>query len=250
MSKTIITFAAAAAALVAGSALASTPAAPPAVKKIATPQQMAANALPPASTVAPAAPAAPGADYAINGFRTATFGMDEAQVKAAITRDFGVAADKITSGSNAMQHTNLLVVHTNLPPGPGEATVSYIFGATSHKLIHVNVAWGTAQVPTSADRTAIVAAGAQLSSYFKAQPWDPKTQARSGLVGNGQGLLMFDATDAKGGNVQVEIDNLPLSRTVNGKTETTDPKGPAVLRVSYAQDAAHPDVFSIKPGSF
>ena len=252
MSKTLITIAAAAAALAAGSALASTPAAPPTVKHVATAQQMAANALPAASNVAPAGEpaAAPGAAYAINGFRTATFGMSEAEVKAAIARDLGIAADKIATESNPLQRTTALVVRTSLPPGPGEATVSYLFGATSHTLIHVNVIWATAAAPTASDRAAIAAAGLQLSNYFRTQPWDPKTPVRAGLVGNGSGLLMFDATDAKGGNVQVEADNIPLSRNVNGKTQSNDPKGAAMLHVSYAKDAAHPDVFAIKPGAF
>jgi hypothetical protein len=250
--KTIITFAAAAAALMATTALASTPAAPPAAKHAATPQQVAANELPPASNVAPAAEAsaAPGPTYSIAGFRTATFGMSEEQVKAAIAHDFGVPADKVQSASNVMQHTNVLVVQTALPPGPGNATVSYIFGASTHKLIHVNVAWATSATPTAAERSAIITAGAQLSDYFKAQPWEAKAGRPVGLIGNGSGILMFDATDSKGGNVQVEVDNMPLQRTVKGKTETTDPKGAAVLRVSYDQDAAHPDVFQIKAGSF
>ena len=252
MSKTLITFAAATAALAAGSALASTPAAPAAVKHLATPQQLAANALPAASNVAPAGPpaATPGAPYAINGFRTATFGMTEAEVRTAITRDLGIAADKIATESNPLQRTTALVVRTSLPPGPGEATVSYLFGATSHTLMHVNVIWATAAAPSTSDRAAIAAAGLQLSNYFRPQPWDPKTPVRAGLVANGAGLLMFDATDSKGGNVQVEADNIPMSRNVNGKTESNDPKGAAVLHVSYDQDAAHPDVFAIKPGAF
>lgn len=250
--KTIITFAAAAAALMASTALASTPAAQPASKHAATAQQVAANELPPASNVAPAAEAsaAPGATYAIAGFRTATFGMTEDQVKAAITRDLGVPADKVQASSNVLQHTNILLVQTALPPGPGTATVSYIFGATSHKLIHVNVAWATSATPTAADRAAIITAGAQLSDYFKAQPWEPKAGRPVGLMANGSAIMMFDAADSKGGSVQVEVENMPLTHTVNGKAETTDPKGAASLHVSYDQDAAHPDVFQIKQGSF
>ena len=252
MSKTIIILAAAAAALVAGSALASTPAAAASVKHKATPQQVAANALPPASNVAPAGEpaAAPGAAYVINGFRSATFGMTEDQVKAAVTRDFGVTADKIRTEANPMQRTSALVVQTSLPPGPGQATISYIFGASTHRLMHVNVIWATAATPTDADRAAIAAAGLQLANYFRAQPWTPKTPVRAGLIGNGSGLLMFDATDSKGGSVQVEADNIPLSQTVAGKTQSNTPKGPAALRVAYAQDAAHPDVFAIQPGAF
>ena len=253
MNKKTILSAAAAVALLAGSALASTPAAKPAVKKTATPEQVAANALPAASNVAPTgtpATAAPGSVYAINGFRTATFGMDEAEVRAAIARDLGVAADKIHTETNPMQRTTALTVQTALPPGPGEATVSYIFGAATHRLIHVNVVWATTATPTTADRGAIAAAGLQLANYFRTQPWDPKTPVRAGLVGNGAGLLMFDATDPKGGSVSVEADNIPLSQQVNGKTQSNDPKGAAVLHVSYAQDAAHPDVFAIKPGAF
>ena len=253
MTNKLITLTASAAlAVMASAALASTPAAKPEPKKTATPQQLAANALPPASNVAAAAaPAAsPGATYAINGFRTATFGMTEDQVKAAIARDLGVSADKIRSETNALQHTSALTVQTALPPGPGDATVTYIFGASSHTLMHVNVIWSTGATPSTADRGAIAAAGLQLANYFRTQAWDPKTPVRAGLVGNGAGLLMFDATDPKGGSVAVEADNIPLSQNVNGNTQSNDPKGAAVLHVSYAKDAAHPDVFAIQNGAF
>ena len=52
-----------------------------------TPEQLAARALPPAANVAPAgAPAADGLrrPFAVGGFRSAYFGMDEQQVRAAI----------------------------------------------------------------------------------------------------------------------------------------------------------------------
>jgi hypothetical protein len=247
--------AASAMALIASAALASTPApGAAAAAKAALPQQVAANELPPASNLAPSdlAPPAPATGvrpgYAISGFRSAQFGMTEDQVKAAISHDFGIQAGKVSTETNPLERTTALIIKTSLPPGPGQATISYIFGASTHRLMHVNVIWATNATPSAADRQSIATAGLQLATYFRTQPWDPKTQVKAGLTQGG--LLMFDAADAKGGTVQVEADGIPLSRQVNGKTESNKPTGAAVLRVSYAQDIAHPDVFAIQPGAF
>ena len=251
MSKTLITFAAAAAALMAGSALASTPAAPKAAKPAASPQQVAANALPPAANVAPSGQPAAAADakavYAVNGFRSATFGMTGDEVKAAITHDFGVAADKIAVQGSPLEGTSAMVVQTSLPPGPGQATITYIFGAASHKLMHVNVIWATGAAPTDADRGAIATAGLQLTQYFQGQAWQKFIRPQAGQ----NGVVMFGGLDPKGSAVVVETDGIKLSvKDKDGKVTSNAPKGPAVLHVSYAQDLAHPDVVQIKQGAF
>ena len=144
------------------------------------------------------------------------------------------------------------MVRTPLPPGPGEATVSYLFGATSHTLMHVNVIWATAPAPTASDRAAIAAAGLQLSNYFRTQPWDPKTPVRAPRPDRQRfGHPDVRPTDAKGGNVQVEADNTRCRATSTARpSPTRRSKGGAVCDVSYDQDAAHPDVFAIKPGAF
>ncbi len=252
MSKTILTIAAAAAALVAGSALASTPTAKPSVGKTSTPQQVAANALPPASSVAPSgqpAPAAAGtkSTYAVNGFRSATFGMSEDEVKAAINRDFGIGADKIVAQASPLEGTTALAVRTALPPGPGEATIDYIFGAKSRRLTHVNVVWATGPTPTDAERGGIATAGLQLSKYFQGQSWQRFVQPAASQ----NGVLMFGGLDPKGAAVLVETDGIKLSvKGKDGKVAANDPKGPAILHVSYDQDVAHPDIVQIKQGSF
>jgi hypothetical protein len=192
--------------------------------------------------------AAPRPGYSVNGFRSATFGMTDEQVKAAIAQDFHLSAGQVRTETNPMQRTTALIIKTALPPGPGEATVSYILGASSHRLVHVNVLWASGPTPSATDRGAIAAAGLQLINYFRGQPWGDKTPAKAGV--SQSGALVFEAIDARGGSVQVEAAGIPISRKVDGKDEATSPTGPAVLRVSYAQDAAHPDVFSIKPGAF
>lgn len=209
-----------------------------------TPEQAAARALPPAANVAPAGepdPEQAHAPYAVKGFRSALFGMDQAEVRAAIARDFG-PAQPVYAGSNAAEGTTWLIVKTPLPPAPGQALVSYILGATAHRLIHVNVIWSTEAAPTAAERQRIAAAGLQLGTYFRKQAW-PTKPTRTGLTRDG--FLLFEAADSAGASITVKAKGVVIVRRLNGKVETSHPTGPATLELSFAQDPAHPDVASI-----
>src|SRR5215831_212091 len=124
-----------------------------------------------AQTAQKPAPALPStvsvSDYVIKGFRGATFGMTQAQTKAAIAADFGPTA-KITDNANIIEGTQALQVSLDhLDPGPGAALVTYIFGATSHTLTHINVVWVVPGEPTAEQRAAIVTASVQLTNYFQ-----------------------------------------------------------------------------------
>src|SRR6185312_9613129 len=67
---------------------------------------------------APAPPTAPPAaaeqqpapEIHVDGFRTAKWGMTEAQVKDAIRKDFNIAADKIKAEENLSERTGVLTV--------------------------------------------------------------------------------------------------------------------------------------------
>src|SRR5438105_3491520 len=108
------------------------------------PAALAADPEPPASA-APASPAAPAQPVHVEGFRSAQWGMTEPQVKAAIHKDFNIAAEKIKSEDNLAERTHVLsVVVPDLLEGAGAGRVSYIFGYTTKKLIQVNLLWGTA----------------------------------------------------------------------------------------------------------
>jgi hypothetical protein len=201
----------------------------------------------------PALPStAPASDYVIKGFRGAAFGMTQAQTKAAIATDFGPAA-KITDNANIIEGTQALQVSLDhLDPGPGTALVTYIFGATSHTLTHINVVWVVPGEPTAEQRAAIVTAGVQLTNYFQNLPNPLK--ATTGVTPTGpNGLLMFAGVDKKGAGIEVAADGISYQATKkedNKETTSPPPKGPAVLRVSYIANAANPDVLKIKPGAF
>src|SRR5262245_6157832 len=94
----------------------------------------------PAPAVAAEAPSKP--TYDLKGFRTARFGMTEAEVRSAIQKDFAVKPDQIRTAPNALERTTALVVPLQaLDPGPGPATAAYILGYKSKRLIQVNVVW-------------------------------------------------------------------------------------------------------------
>jgi hypothetical protein len=91
----------------------------------------------------PAAPA-PNAEssepFQVDGFRSAHWGMTDAQVKAAIRKDFNVPPEKVQTEENASERTAVLTITAgDLLEGAGKARVSYIFGYTGKKLIQVNI---------------------------------------------------------------------------------------------------------------
>jgi hypothetical protein len=178
----------------------------------------------------------------IRGFRSATFGMTPAQVRAAITRDLGAGA-KIEETANALQGTTAIVATVpSLDPGPGQAQVSYIFGASSKVLTNINVFWATPGVASDAERNALIAAGQQLTAYFQSQPAPVK--ASPGPSANGaEGVILYVAIDKKNAGVQVALNGV----SPDGKNQ---PKTPSSLMVTYVQDADHPDVKTLRAGSF
>jgi len=78
--------------------------------------------------------------YEVTGFRDVRFGMTEAEVRAAVKKSFAAPDADIKTSTNPTEGTSLLVVRVgSLDPGPGPATLTYIFGNKSKKLIQVNV---------------------------------------------------------------------------------------------------------------
>lgn len=202
----------------------------------------------PASTAKPAGPV--GAALDIRGFRSATFGMTPAQVKAAAAADFGASA-RLQEGANPTDGTQFVLVQLDhLDPGPGPAQVGYVFGATAKTLTNVNVVWSTGPTPTDADRAAIALAGEQLVAYFRQGPAPAKASQGISALGD-NALLLYTATDKKNAGVQVMVDGVAFQRGSGDKAVASPPpKGPASLRISYAENIDKPDVKTLKPGSF
>jgi hypothetical protein len=213
---------------------------------------MAGAATPAATAPAAAAPAASAPDLStdtqgpasVNGFRSATFGMTAADVKAAIVKDFNVKADAITSGENTAERTQLLSVAVpDLLPGGGTAQVSYVFGYKSKTLIQVGVSWSTATDSTITEAE-LYADGDVLRTHFTAGGYKPDT-IKTGLVLQ-NGLLLFRGEDADG-HATILILQGQFKDAADGKQKTLTPTSLALL---YSASPQNPDVFKLAPGQF
>lgn len=195
--------------------------------------------------VAADAGAAKPALFQINGFRSAQFGMTAEQVRAAIQRDFKPAASEVQEFDNEVEKTRVVVVALPaLEPGPGPASVSYILGASSRKLMHINVLWSSPEQPSNEDRAKISAAGLQLSNYFRRQAWKPEGTTTA-VPSGPNALVLFAGIDPKNAIVEVRLSGIAVAGTASV------PSGPARLRLAYAATIGPQDVAApLKAGGF
>ena len=135
--------------------------------------------------------------YEVTGFRDARFGMTEAEVRAALKKSFAVKDADIKTDANTTEGTTLLIVRAeSLDPGPGPATITYIFGNKSKKLIQVNVVWGEDAPNNSSDANAILGAGTRLERYFQGFSWRKDT-TRVGVPVGENTVVLFAGEDEK-----------------------------------------------------
>src|SRR5580692_4597706 len=104
-------------------------------------QAPAATTTPPAETAEP---------VSIDGFRSAHFGMTEAEVRKAIDADFKLSGSAVKPTDSPVERTRALsVTAPGLVPDSGKATIDYVLGFKSQRLIEVNVVWSAAGDPTN-----------------------------------------------------------------------------------------------------
>lgn len=183
----------------------------------------------------------------VDGFRSAKWGMTEAQVKAATKADFNIAEDKIKHSENPAERTEVLtVIVPDLLEGAGTAQVSYIFGYASKKLIQVNALWGTAVDPQATPEKISTAAD-QLRLLFLDSGYDPQTVTANAKLPDGS-ILVFQGQDSD--------KHTTLLRLATGTATTPASDGKAkpvaivALSLSYILDARTPDIYRLKKGSF
>jgi len=205
----------------------------------------AAGQEPPASA-APAPETAPAEQVQVAGFRSAQWGMGEPQVKAAIQKDFNIAADKIKSEENLAERTHVLtVVVPDLLEGAGTARVSYIFGYATKKLIQVNLLWGTAIDPEiSAEK--IGAAADQLRQLFLDSGYQPQTIITNAKMNDSE-VLVFKGEDSDKHTTILRL-AAGAQPARHGKAEK--PATATALSLSYIFDAHNPDIYRLKKGQF
>jgi hypothetical protein len=182
----------------------------------------------------------PAPPYAVDGFRSARFGMTEAEIRKAIAADFKLADKAIAREVNPIEQTAILTIKVpDLLPDAGPAQVSYIFGYTRHQLIYVNVLWAAPKKDNAPNP--LLTPATSLRNYFLGYSFRPEGLLRDVAMKDGS-VVLFQGIDQKGRAVSL----------VTG--EATD--GPAgaerqwVLRLSYVENPAQPDVYRIKPGAF
>jgi hypothetical protein len=177
----------------------------------------------------------------VDGFRSATFGMTEAQLRAAIRKDFGLAGDKVAVEENRTQRTTALTIVVNdLLPDAGPARVSYILGFKSKRLFQVNILWGGGAGP-EVDPEKLNAAAATLRDYFLGAGYARDTVVVNAQANDGS-LIWFTGADAS--KRTTILRTLPLPPAKEGD------KPGAGLFLSYIQDPQNPDIFRIAKGQF
>jgi hypothetical protein len=208
------------------------------------PQAQAPQA-PAAQPQAPQAEAAAQENIAVvEGFRSAKFGMTEAQVRAAIRRDFPQAAERIASEQTPVERTQVLSIAVpNLIPDAGTARISYILGHQSKRLIQVTVLWGPPADATARPEALINAAEA-LRAHFASLSWRPGSVAGGVALTDGS-TLVFRGLDAEGRLAQLQV--IPAAQPPNAPPNAPRPFG---LRLAYVADPVNPDVFRLQRGQF
>ena len=200
---------------------------------------------PPEAAVAAPATEPPAAAKVV-GFRSARWGMDDGEVKAAIQKDFGISPSNVAATENAVERTTVLTTTVrDLLEGAGTARISYILGYKSKKLIQVTMVWGT-PIDPRVPAEKIVTAANQLRRLFLESGYEPKTITDSARLADGS-IVVFEGQDT--------AKHMTLLRLASVPSAAKGPKeggriASIALSLSYVLDGQNPDIFRLKKGQF
>jgi hypothetical protein len=214
----------------------------------AQPSAPAADAAPAAGAAAPAQPAPAPATNHVDGFRSAHFDMNQAEVRKAITTDFGVKPGAIKASTNEIQKTGVLEVSVPgdspnaLIAGGGTAVVQYYFGYKSKKLIQIRVAWA-GEGDANAPKEQLMTNGQQLQTYFASAGY----QVLGANMVKQDGLVLFQGRDADGHLTLLQLHgNLTAGKTK--QQANLNLTGP--LTIDYIANPQKLDIFELPAGKF
>jgi hypothetical protein len=195
----------------------------------------------PAPTVSPSPAEAPALE--VKGFRSALFGANEAEVRAAIQKDFGVAPDAIKTAQNFVERTTLLTVRApDVLPEGGMADIAYTLGHTSKKLVQVTVTWSK-QSDDKMTPEKILEDGESLRNYFQSAGYEPSSVTTNAVVG--EGVVLFRGADSQGHTTILLLRGTPSGDKTTGQKLT-----PTSLALYYLADSKNPDIYRIPKGKF
>jgi hypothetical protein len=213
---------------------------------VSQPAPAASDQRQPPGTTATPSESEPVEHAKVEGFRSARWGMDAAQIKAAIHKDFGIPAEKVKTEENAAERTTVLTIAVNdLLEGAGPARISYILGYKTKKLIQAAVLWGT-PVDPQAQPEKIVAAANQLRQLFLDSGYQPETVVANARMADGT-ILVFQGQDTDKHTTVLRLANAQAPAK-GSKAEAAG--GSVALSLSYILDSRSPDIFRLKKGQF
>lgn len=192
----------------------------------------------------------------LTGFGQVAFGMTVDEVDAAVAYMFPEA--DLESTLEPVQQTRIL--HLTVPqlapvpsaPSPGPASLTYVFGASSERLMAININWYVEGDATLAQRNALLATGTAYVADLLGYMWEPFSTSRGVVIGS-NAVVLFAGRDQAGRGVEVIVEGVPLDVVVlpSGEVEHRPVNsGPAHLRIRLAARPDNPDVFTIPAGSF
>lgn len=216
---------------------------------------LAAVAAAPVDARAQSAPGPAGETATIGGFRSAQFGMAEADVRKAIVKDLGVKPQDIKADTHPTDKTRVLTVTAkDLLPDAGPGLVMYHLGYKSKQLMQISVVWGRPVQPDP-DPQRLVATANLLRNYFAAQKFQPEGRILNAPVEGG--IVVFRGFDQAKRMVLLMLSAQPAEPTAQGlgkdpaKSDAKDqPLKNLSLQLFYALNPEKPDVFAIEKGQF
>ncbi len=183
----------------------------------------------------------------IKGFRSAKFGADEKSVYRAIAKDFKMSKSKVKKTVHPAERTTALqIIVPELFRTGGTATVSYILGHKSKKLVHVRILWGKGATK-NLDGKAVVDTANLLRTHFLKKRYKEKSLVANAKLSD-TSTLLFRGRDKSDRlvllmlNFQGKQDGQTKEQAINNTT----------LLLSYLSNADKPDVrnLSIKDDEF
>lgn len=193
---------------------------------------------------APAAAAAPAQtpSFRVEGYGQLRFGMDAEQIKSVLKLDFPQANPVLIDRIDAVSRSRVLTLELPaLDPGPGAATISCVFGATSKRLIAVNVIWLAAIKASPTQETLWIDAAAKLAKTYASQPWPLFNTTYGTVVAPGVSVV-FTGHDEAGGAAEIKLQGVT--------TPLGSYSGPSSLRLTLVANSIRPDIYRLAAGSF
>lgn len=201
----------------------------------------------------------PAAPVTVEGFRSARFGMTEAEVRKAMAKDLGLKDEDIQRDVDKVERRVMLVGRKkDLLPDSGEAQVIYFFGYRSKKLNQILIRWGgVVDKDTTPDQ--ISSAATALGNYFVSQGFPEEGRIVNKPVAENR-IAVFRGQDPKGHvvllQVYPEIDREATQKKIEAaqkegkKAEDVEPVTRLAMQLAYFQDPKNLDVFQLEKGSF